>query len=85
MNFTFFLKESYGNEQRVGVGGGGFGGVINFLCVSVFSTWGESTARAAFHSTVLTGGNVKAGVEGREEMVSDVKIKEAVNSRLNLD
>lgn len=82
MNFTFFLKESYGNEQRVGVG---FGGVINFLCVSVFSTWGESTARAAFHSTVLTGGNVKAGVEGREEMVSDVKIKEAVNSRLNLD
>lgn len=82
MNFTFFLKESYGNEQRVG---GGFGGVINFLCVSVFSTWGESTARAAFHSTVLTGGNVKAGVEGREEMVSDVKIKEAVNSRLNLD
>lgn len=82
MNFTFFLKESYGNEQRVGVG---FGGVINFLCVSVFSTWGESTARAAFHSTVLTGGNVKAGVEGREEMVSDVKIKETVNSRLNLD
>lgn len=51
----------------------------------MFSTWGESTARAAFHSTVLTGGNVKAGVEGREEMVSDVKIKEAVNSRLNLD
>lgn len=67
---------------------GGVGGVINFLwCVSVFSTRGASTARAGFHFTVLTGGNVEAGgVEGgggsgfRWE-----KIKEDVNSRLNLD
>lgn len=67
--------------------GGGVGGVINFLwCVSVFSTRGASTARAGFHFTVLTGGNVEAGgVEGGGSGFRWEKIKEAVNSRLNLD
>lgn len=67
--------------------GGGVGGVINFLwCVSVFSTRGASTARAGFHFTVLTGGNVEAGgVEGGGNGFRWEKIKEAVNSRLNLD
>lgn len=38
-----------------------------------------------FHFGVLTGGNVEAGGRREEEMVSDEKIKEAVNPRLHLD
>lgn len=33
------------------------------MCLGVFNT-GESTARAGFHFSVLTGGNVEAGGVG---------------------